>query len=156
MPWSVPGCFGIRPAIATSSPMSCIARCLPEPIVGSPPNRTPTSSRRLRRQRSSSESTHRRVTIPSVVMGVRLKLGVADPVPLLNATRSFTPFRIASGDLRWLERKRCLALNGLPSRIPLVMTATIKFVPSLASRNCSGASLQMLSKSVEEAGVHAT
>ncbi len=35
-----------------------------------------------------------------------------------------------SGAMRRLVRKRCFALNGLPSRVPVVTTSTIQLVPT--------------------------
>ena len=46
----------------------------------------------------------------------------------------------ARGVARRLVRKRCLALNGLPPRRPVLTNSTIQLVPTHSSRMCSGAS----------------
>ncbi len=51
-------------------------------------------------------------------MGVLMELGVADPVPPSMLNRFLSSCGHPSGLLRRLVRKRCLALNGLPSPVP--------------------------------------
>ncbi len=50
-----------------------------------PPTSKALASGQLRLQRSLSEAVNRASAITSVAVGVRTKLGVADPIPALNA-----------------------------------------------------------------------
>ena len=65
--------------------MSCITICIPARIDANPDNLNRYGLGRLRLQRHRSETSHDPSAIPSVAMGVLMELGVADPVPTLNA-----------------------------------------------------------------------
>jgi len=53
--------------------------------IETPPASTAMASGQLRLQRSRSEAAHRASDIASAAVGVRMELGVADPMPALNA-----------------------------------------------------------------------
>ena len=78
--------------------------------------------------------------IAAVAVLVLVELRVADPVPAFNAPAPRISRSRASGVVRRLVRNKCLALNGLPSRLPLATSSTIQAVPGQSTLMCSGAS----------------
>ena len=60
--------------------------------------------------------------------------------------RSLISLSKAAGVVRRLVMNRCLALNGLTSRLPLASSSTIQALPSQSALMCSGASLARIAQ----------
>ncbi len=102
--------------------MSRITLCMPERIDAPPP------SQQIQRRRS--ETSHDACAIASVAMGVLMELVSRiqyHPSMLHRFLASCTkPSRVVRRLVRW----RWLALNGLPSRVPVATSSTIQLVPT--------------------------
>ena len=84
---------------------------------------------------------HRAGAIAPGAMGVLLELGVADPMPALDAPAVTHQLQQGLWGGAQGGEKQMGAWKGLPSRVPLVATSTIQLVPLQSSRMCCGASL---------------
>ncbi len=86
------------------------------------------------------EASRDAFAIASVAMGVLMELGVADPVPPLDAP----PVSLQLQQFFWAcavaAEKEVYGVERLPSRVPVVTTSTIQIVPRQTGRMCSGAS----------------
>ena len=109
------------------------------------------SSQSQQVQRCGAQRCHHAGAITAVKVIVFPQLGVADPVPALQAPALShqTQQRIwggaQAGDVDEVGRRpyRCVAMNGLPSRVPLAITSTIQLVPCQLALMYSGASFAL-------------
>ncbi len=100
---------------------------------------------------SQSQRCHHSGAITAVTVIVFPQLGVADPVPALQAPAlSHQPEQsigsgAQAGDVDEVGRRpyRCVAMNGLPSRIPVAITSAIQLLPCQLALMYSGASFAL-------------
>jgi hypothetical protein len=95
-------------------------------------------------QRCGSQRYHHSVAVTAVAVIFFSQLGAADSVPALQAPALPHQMQHASGVVRRFVMNRWMALNGLPSRIPVAITSAIQLVPCQLALTYSVAPLRVV------------
>ena len=93
--------------------------------------------------RCGAQGCHHSSAVAAVAVVVLVELGVMDPVPALDAPTLSCQSQQGFWGGAQVVMNRCVALNGLPSRIPVAITSAIQLVPCQLTLICSGASFAL-------------
>ena len=99
----------------------------------------PESSQSQQVESCGSQRGHRAGAITAVMVGILMELGVANPVPAVNALAISHQLQQRFWRGAQAGEKHMGGPKGLASRLPLAVTSTIQLLPTQVSAMCVGA-----------------